>query len=286
MSVIGIYQQSFPNAPHCVPQKTLPILANWDNPALYQYHALLKSDLAMVLRTDLPDTIGIFHRYGYPGLAPEGRKPFLNELIELLERNSTALPTFNFQMLKGVLQAGRKHDSLVFIEDNPPNRLIDNFSFFYLNRLAIFKYSSHILDIEESIQTRLIETPITSGGVPATHYRFADSKVETGIQLSDIVVGVLGKMHTYFTETSHEEVAEMRAHLTDTSLENAELLRDIISISDAANRAFLHSIGIVHDRDKLDLFLGQLWDMIPIPRNLSRGRQRIHRIYWSDGTVT
>ena len=231
------------------------ILANWDNPILYQYHALLKSDLTAVLRADLTNTVGILHRHGYPSLAAESRTPFLNELIELLERNSEALPEFNFQMLKGVLQFGQKLDELVFIEGNTPDRLIDDFRIFYLDRLAIFKHSSHILDMEESIRDRLEDTPITWGGIPATHYRFADSKAEPGIQLSDVVVGVLGKMHTYFTETDQNEVMEMRAQLIGTSLKNAELLRDLISASDASNRGFLHSVGSIHDRTKLDMFL-------------------------------
>jgi hypothetical protein len=55
--------------------------------------------------------------------------------------------------------------------------------------------------LEPSIQDRFLQTPLTSGGEPVTHYRFADSKAEPGIQLADIVVGVLGKIYSYFTET-------------------------------------------------------------------------------------
>lgn len=225
------------------------------NPALYQYHALLKSDLALVLRRNLAVTIGLFHRYGYPGLAPESRKPFLEELIELLESDSAALPEFNFLMLKGVLQAGRTLDNLEFIEGYPSNLLIDDFSTFYLNRIAVFKFSTHVLDMEECIRAEMLRTPLMSGGKPAANYRFADSKAEPGIQLSDIVVGVLGKMHTYLTETPPDELAADRASLEGTSLQNAELLRDLISASHEANIAFLNHVASVHDLDKLDLFL-------------------------------
>jgi hypothetical protein len=231
------------------------IFSGTNNPMLFQYHALLKSDLAAVLRNNLDATIVLFHRYGYPGLAPEARKPFLNDLLEILEQSSADLPEFNTYMLKGVLQSGRGLENLAFIEDNPPNLLIDNFSISYINRIAIFKYSSHILDMEKSIQDRFMKTALTSGDVPVTNYRFADSKLEAGIQLADIIVGVLGKMHTYFTETPREEVAEARSSLTGTSLENAELLRDLISTSHDANIAFLNHVASVHDTDKLDLFL-------------------------------
>jgi hypothetical protein len=225
------------------------------NPELFGFHAALKSDLAEVLRSDLPATIGLFHHYGYPGLAPESRKPFLNELIALLEHNSGVLPEFNTTMLKGVLQMGRGLDGLEFIEGYPPNMLIDDFSTFYMGRIAIFKHATHVLDMEESIQEHFLKTPLTSGGEPVTHFRFADSKAENGIQLADIVVGVLGKMHSYFTETPRDEVAADRAELTGTSLTNSELLRDLISTSHDANIAFLHHVASLHDRDKLDLFL-------------------------------
>ena len=231
------------------------ILPNIDNPMLILHHALLKSDLVTVLRCDLPATIGLFHRYGYPGLAPESREPFLNGLSELLERNNTVLPEFNHHVLRGVLQAGRNLNGLVFIEDNPPNVLIENLGISYLNRIAVFKNADHIFDMEKSIRKHLMKMSINSGGVSVTNYRFADSKVEAGIQLSDIIVGVLGKMHSYFTETPSDEVAMARKSLVGTSLQNAELLRNLISTAHDANVAFLHHVASGHDLKKLDLFL-------------------------------
>jgi hypothetical protein len=231
------------------------ILAKNGNAMLQHYHALLKGDLTTILRRNLSATTGLFHRHGYPGLAPASRKPFLDDLIELLEYDSSALSDFNRYMLKGVLQAGRGLDDLVFIEGNCPNLLIENFSTFYLNRISLFKYSSHILDMEKSIRHHFLKEPITSGGLPATHYRFVDSKDEVGVQLADVIVGVLGKMHSYLTETPRDELAGARENLTGVSLENADLLRDLISTSHDANIAFLHHVASVHDIDKLDMFL-------------------------------
>jgi hypothetical protein len=231
------------------------ILSKLRDPYLVQHHALLKSDLTAILRSDLPATISLFYRYDYPGLAPENRKLFLNELIDLLEHYSAVIAVPNAAILKNVLKAGRGLDSLDFIEGYSPNMLIDDFSAFYQSRIAIFKHATHVLDMEETIRDRFLETPLTSGGEPVTHYRFADSKAEPGIQLSDVIVGLLGKMHTYFTETLSDEVAADRAELTGASLQNAELLRDLIAASDRANIAFLNHVSSGHDLDKLDLFL-------------------------------
>lgn len=231
------------------------VLPNNANTLLHQHHALLKSDLVTVLRVDLAATTALFHRYGYPGLANAERKSFLNDLIQLLESNRAVLPEFNHFMLKGVLEAGRKLPRLVFIEGNPSDILVEHFGMSYSNRIVIFKHARHIFDAENSIRKRLEELSLSTGGDPISNYRFADSQNEPGIQLSDIVVGVLGKMHSYFTETPPEEVLSARASLSGRSLQNAELLRDLIATSEDTNIAFLHHVASLHDLQKLDMFL-------------------------------
>jgi hypothetical protein len=231
------------------------ILAGLEEHALYPCHAILKGDLVAVLRNDLRATVDLFYRYHYPGLTPGDRTPFLNDLIALTEDNCAILPESNAMTLKGVLQAGRGLDSLAFIEGETPNLLIDSFSGFYLNRLAVFKYSNHVLGMEEAVRERFAEMPLTSAGKPVTHYRFTDSKAEPGIQIADVIVGLLGKMHSYLIETAPEEIAATRASLTGTSLQNTKLLHDLIDASDATNIAFLHHVTSAHDLEKLDLFL-------------------------------
>lgn len=222
---------------------------------LMQFHAVLKSDLATLLRANLSATTDVLFRYNYPDLASQDRKQFLDELLGLLERSGSVLPQFNAMMLKGMLQAARKLPSLDFIEGHTPHALIENLAVFYLNRIAVFKYSSHILDMEDSIRDEFETMKLSSNGVPVTHYRFADSKSEPGIQLSDIVVGLLGKMHSYLSQTQRENVAVARASLSGTSLKNAELLRDLIDSSHEANIAFLHHVSNGRDIDKMNLFL-------------------------------
>jgi hypothetical protein len=96
---------------------------------------------------------------------------------------------------------------------------------------------------------------IMKGNAPATHFQFVDSKVDPGVQLADIVVGLLGKMHSYFTKTPPDEVAKARAGLTGTALENTELLKDCISRSHGENIAFLNHVASQYDIQKLDIFL-------------------------------
>lgn len=231
------------------------ILHGLGNDTLYYYHHFLKSDLVEILRVDLAATANLFYKYDFPGLAPQNRKPFLDELINVVELCADKLPDQNAAILKSVLKAGRGLNELAFIEGYTPNLLIKDFSVFYLARLAVFKHSQHILDMEDVIREQLEKDPLTNSGTPATHYRFADSKAEPALQVSDVVVGLLGKMHTYFTQVSETEVADARANLSDVQLTNANLLRDLISESHEANIAFLNHVSSTHDVGKLDLFL-------------------------------
>jgi hypothetical protein len=79
--------------------------------------------------------------------------------------------------------------------------------------------------------------------------------MEAGVQISDIVVGLLAKMHTCLTRTSLEEVLVFRRGASGTSLDNLKLLRDCISKSDAENPAFLHHVAALADREKVDALL-------------------------------
>jgi hypothetical protein len=222
---------------------------------LVRAHLVLKSDLTEILRADVPATIDLFHRYSYPGLAPEGRAPFLRELITMVRETRVMLRKPHANILEQVLRKGLELNGLVFIEDNAPLRLIDDFSSFYVNRIALFNHSVHILDMEEQIREKLEAMSLSRNGVPVTNFSFVDSKAEPGIQISDIVVGLLGKLHSYFTQTQLQDVASLRANLSGTSLVNAELLRDCIAQSHDANTAFLNHVMSSHDLPKLDCFL-------------------------------
>jgi len=108
---------------------------------------------------------------------------------------------------------------------------------------------------QTEIRDAFEEVPFSCNGERFLNFRFADSKSEAGIQISDVIVGVLGKMHTYLAQTSFQGVSDDRATLSGTALKNTELLRDLIDASDAANQAFFHHVASLHDIAKLDRFL-------------------------------
>lgn len=231
------------------------ILHGVGDPSLYGAHEVIKSDLTEILRAEMLATTDLFHRYTYPEVNPGVKVAFLTGLLDIVSRNTRKLDELNVSLLRRILLRGLALDSLAFLEGNEPNLLIDSFAIFYAARIAMFSRSTHILDVEETVRDRLNAMQLTQNGLPATHFRFADSTTEPGIQLSDIVVGLLAKMHTFLTKMSMEEVHEFRRSISGISLENIELLRDCLSRSDAENPAFLHHVASLSDREKIDCLL-------------------------------
>ena len=231
------------------------ILHGAGDPSLFRAHEIIKSDLAEILRAEISATTDLFHRCNYPEISPSTKIEFLTGLLDIVSRNTRGLDALNVELLKRILVRGATLDSLAFLEGNEPRLLIDSFATFYVVRIALFSRSTHILDAEDFVQERLSAMQLTKDGSPATHFRFADSTAEPGIQLSDVVVGLLAKMHTFLTRTPTEAVLEFRRGLTGTSLENIELLRDCLSRSDDENPAFLQHVATLADREKIDCML-------------------------------
>ncbi|RUX51481.1 hypothetical protein EOA33_06095 [Mesorhizobium sp. M4A.F.Ca.ET.050.02.1.1] len=198
----------------------------------------LKNDLHTLLRHDYDDTVDIFIRYRYPDVGPERRPAFVAELLDLLEHRRELLPHFNYMMLKGVLQIAERLDALPYLEDETPNVLIESFARFYVQRLCLFKNSQHILDVEEIVKERIERSSFTDRDRELKHFRFAVSHDEPGIQLSDIIVGILGKFLSFVCSSDDAGLMAARRGLGERQQRSLSLLNALLDRSVAENKAF------------------------------------------------
>lgn len=207
---------------------------------LFNIHLELKNDLYTLLRDDLSVTVDLFRRYAYPDVGQAMRRAFIVELRGLLDQRADLLPHFNFMMLKGVLQIAERQDSLPFLEDETPNVLIDGFGPFFVQRIFLFKNSEHIFDVEEVVKTSIAAIKFVDGARKLTNYRFADSKDEPGVQVSDVITGLLGKMFSFLNNTTASELTNMRTQLTVQQRNSLRLLEILLDRSLEENPAFAH----------------------------------------------
>ena len=73
-------------------------------------------------------------------------------------------------------------------------------------------------------------------------YRFADSKDDIGIQISDVITGLLGRHFSYIQAFSLARLRERKAAFGDQQRENLQLLRLLIDRSDALSDGLFHVV--------------------------------------------
>lgn len=218
------------------------------------HHALLKNDLYTVLRPDVSQVAALYRRHSYPNVGRR-RVPFMNDLRDLLEARRSLLAPFNHQMLKGLIERGARDATLPYLEDEKSNVLIDSFVDFYVNRIALFKNAVHVLDVERTIQSRMTGYSLHDGGKPLQNYRFADSKEEPGIQISDPVAGLIGKFITYLMSTDEKTLRQERAALDPSQVDNLATLNALMERSNDETPAFLHYVLSLTDMNRAIVFL-------------------------------
>jgi len=215
----------------------------------------LKNDLYTLLRSDLDATADLYFRYGLPDLQPDQRAAFAGELLDLLEYRSDELDHFSHYMLKGVLQMAAKASELPFIEGGTPRVLIEEFSAFFLHRICLFKNSQHILDDEDVVRNAIGERRFLDGDRVLDSYRFARSHDEPGIQISDGIVGLLGKCFSWLNVTDLHDIAEAIEGLNASQARNRRHLAALLDSSITRCAAFAHNSLSLEDHRRGALFL-------------------------------
>lgn len=226
------------------------------NVQLMMMSPMLKNDLYAILRDDVDMTADLLGRYSYPDVGPDRRAAFIAELRDLLEARRPLLPNFNYQMLKGLLQIAAKLDALPYLEDEIPNVLIDGFGAFYLQRFALFKNATHILDIETTIEAYLRELDLRDGTAPIGNFSFVDSKDHSWVQVSDAIAGLLGKFFSFVNRNSATDLSKAQAAFNDRQKRCLETLIHLIGRSIEECPAFVHYVVSLEDQQRRASVLG------------------------------
>jgi hypothetical protein len=217
---------------------------------------LLRNDLYTLLRNDPAETAELLGRYTYPDVGRARRAAFIAELRDVVEARQDWLPHFNFQMLKGVLQIAARLESLPYLEYESPNVLIDGFGSFYLHRLALFKQSTHVFDIEKTIQGYLVDLGLKDGAAPLANFSFVDSRVAPWVQVSDALTGLLGKLFVFASNHVLDEIAVALSGLNSRQRAALDTLTSLIDRSIDECPAFVQYVISVEDQTRRAAILG------------------------------
>jgi len=230
-------------------------------------HMELKTELHHAVLQNLTGFLALLHGFSYPNVLRNQVRSFLEAVLNFVKTHVPQDRNAATQYLKQTLKYATRLPGLelTFLHDNTSGELIKDFSAHFMQPIYVFKNASHVFDRETYIEKALADVEIREGARRLT-YRFADSKSEMGIQLSDVVTGLVGRYFTYLQDHSLKELMQRKAGLTDIQRLNLEKLRLLIDRSDAFSDGLFHkltpldtvfkNIAFLHEQETYDF----MWD--------------------------
>ena len=197
--------------------------------------------------------IAVFYKFKYPNIKSESVFQFIEELTSLFHGYiDTEEYHFGLESLRQILKEAKKKGSLPFIMDEDDYILLTDLSQFYLRPIYTFKNSTHIFDNEDSIAETLKDYKIIDGQDEIKNYTFVDSQTNLLIQLSDVFVGIMGKLTNYLNTSSREKIDTDLTSLSVIQKENIDLLIGVIDKSNNKNIGFIHNTDSYEEMSKLN----------------------------------
>jgi hypothetical protein len=220
----------------------------------FQFSNHLKNDLYKLSKLEIDSVIELFYRFKYPNIKEESILLFIEALISIFDDYiDTYEFHFGLESLRQILKESKKINSLPFIMYENDYILVKDLSQFYLKSIYLFKYSTHIFDNEDSIIEILKNYRILDKSIEIKNYLFVDSKKHQLIQLSDIFVGLMGKLTFYLNTSTREDIDKDFSYLSKKQEENIDLLIDLFYKSDNKNKGFLHSFDSEEETSKINI---------------------------------
>lgn len=219
----------------------------WWDPNVFFW---LKDEFYRIFTSNLQENLERLLKFDYPDVKKKDLHAFREYIAEMILHYHVNGGVFNqyTALLVQVLSDSEAHQrDMVFVQDEERGILIDDFVHFYTTRISVLASSHLTLDNEGDIIAYLQKTPLFMDEKLLANHQFVDSKSNTYIQLSDIVVGLLSKYFA-FVDKKWADIKDDLDQLTDTALQNLHLLNEILIYSEQENRLFcdqVERIGVI-----------------------------------------
>jgi hypothetical protein len=146
---------------------------------------------------------------------------------------------------------------LVFIEKNITRKLIDEFALFYQQPIELFTKSQHIFDEEKQVMDFFEKFIFMDRKAILNNFIFVKSDEYELIQVSDIIVGLLGKFMTYIDQLKLNQINFLKINLDSMQKENIGKFLYLLKQSIIESNAFFHYITSISHINKIGLLLNE-----------------------------
>ena len=241
-------------------------------------HSFYKSCLYRLIQLDKGSFLSLMSEFNFPNIKKAESLYFLNRLNDLIQNKLGSLLIKNenenenenkkqdFLML---FQLGKLISKCVSLFSQNLNFemvfhtkkdiLIEDFSFFYINRINTFPGSVHILDNESKIEKAVIKFFNCDPKYSALNFSFVESvELENyRVQISDVLAGFMRLYFGFLEYASIEEVVLFKNELTPLRKRNLSLLKSLLDKSVDECPLLLYRVLPLIDENKATILFSE-----------------------------
>ncbi|MCI8545039.1 MAG: hypothetical protein HFH09_02275 [Bacilli bacterium] len=223
-------------------------------PTYIPFSHQMKNELYKLVHSHYKDFYQLLIQYSYPNISPNNIAFFYQQILDFIDDHYSEY-SFNLEILRQGLKSAKKQSQLAFLEDNLDKTIIDNYSTFYMRPIALFPFSKHIFDNEYKIEEVFKGYEFYNGENKLENYHFMNSQSNIYIQISDCIVGLLGKFYTYINDLDKIKVQSLFKTISAKQLNTLKLFAKIIIKSENLSKLLLHSVESINERETAEYIL-------------------------------
>ncbi|MFL0533163.1 DUF3800 domain-containing protein [Bacillus anthracis] len=220
----------------------------------------LKTALYQFVYNNTEDFTEILDKYNYPNVGANLSPAFYDGIINCIKPLKPIKNPDNsgLQQKIDLIEAfrdGRKKEP-IFLINNEDKILIKEYYVMYARSVYMFKNAFHLFDEESSVQNEIKRTGIKLDQVEMKNYEFIRSDSNIFIQLSDITMGIIGKLFEFIKKFPIDNIENANISFDEHHQKGFNLLKALLHKSYQKNGAFRNMSANQELQYKFNKFMG------------------------------
>jgi len=226
----------------------IDIVESIDECAYLLFTFQMKNELYKIARANYSEFYQLLVMCKYPNVTGDDIKNLYRGVIDLIDRVPDEL-SFELEVLRQGMKAARRQNELTFLQGNESKTVLDSYFPMYLRPIGVFASSQHIFDNEYLIEGQFKKYDLFNNGKKINSFEFVNSKDNNLIQVSDCVVGLLGKYYTYINGIDMDEAHQMFETIDSEQKRTLELYANLIFKSENLTKVLFNSTESIEEHD-------------------------------------
>ncbi|WP_428257561.1 DUF3800 domain-containing protein [Gallibacter sp. Marseille-QA0791] len=224
------------------------IIDSIDEPGYIPFIYQMKNELYKLVRKNYRDFYSLLVRCNYPNVSSKDIDYFYTHILGYIDNSCVDIP-FDLEILRQGVKAARKQKELSFLQGNMEKTVIENYFSFYTRPIGVFPHAKHIFDNEYKIEEIFAEYEFYNGESKLENYEFVNSINNPLVQVSDCIVGLLGKYYTYTNSIDIYQAHQLFTILSDRQRKALRVLAQLIIKSERLSKLLLNSTESIEEHD-------------------------------------